>query len=58
MAYRSDNVVIRDIKKAEVVCYSVTMYVSYDMAVEGGKYAKMYDFSHHMHPQTALRSML
>jgi hypothetical protein len=39
------------------LCYSVAMYFSYDMVVEVGKYAKMYEFSHHMHPQTALGSM-
>jgi hypothetical protein len=58
MAYRSDNGLEQDIKATEVVCYSAAMYVSYDMVVEDGKYAKTYEFSHHMHPQTALGSML
>lgn len=40
----------KDIKTTEFVCYSVAMYVSYDMIVEDGKYVKMYEFSHHMHP--------
>lgn len=45
MAYRSDNGLVQDIKITEFVCYSVAMsYVSYDVIVEDGKYAKMYEF--------------
>jgi hypothetical protein len=50
MAYRSEKGLVQVIKKAGVVCYSVAMYVSYDMVVEDGKYTKMYEFIHHMHP--------
>ena len=58
MAYRIDNGLVQDIKTKEVVCYSAAIYVSYDAVVEGGKYAKMYEFSRHMHPQTAMGSLL
>jgi hypothetical protein len=50
MAYRSDNDLVQDIKTTEVVCYSVAMYVTYDMVVEGSKYVRMYEFSRHVHP--------
>jgi hypothetical protein len=50
IAYWSDKRLVQDKKTTEVVCYSVAMYDIFKLVVEDGKYAKIYEFSHNMHP--------